>query len=211
MKVAAERRRVLEEHVQLLDLPAIGAAVAKLPSAPPTLSPITSARIQEFEQRCGVVLPDEYRAFLLTVGDGAPGPWGELVPLGYEPDPSTGDLGPLSDEFCARICEPFKGIGDGELDEHDEDEDEEDEEDDDGESWDEVNWDGVLPLAWGGDTMWAWLVVTGPERGRVWETENGDWFPAATPLCRPVTFREWYAVWLHEMQTRTAVLTSQPQ
>lgn len=195
---AAERRRVLEEHVRLLDLSAIKAAVAKLPSAAPTSSGVTSSRIEAFEARWGIVLPDEYRAFLLTVGDGAPGPWGGLIPLGYEPDPSTGELVPLSEEIGARIREPFKGSTDGA-------ESELAEERDDGDPREEATWDGVLPLAWGGDTMWAWLVVTGPERGRVWETESGSWFPAATPLCRPVTFREWYAVWLCDAQpTRAA-------
>jgi hypothetical protein len=200
LEAAAARRVVLEERIRALDHAALAAAVAGLPPTLPRPTPITLAQIQEHEARWGVVLPEGLREFLLAVGDGAPGPWGGLIPLGKQRNPSTGALEPLPEEVSARMREPFAGRGPVDVG-GDPIEDEEDGDDEHDWITEDPSLDGVLPLAYGGCAMWAWIVVTGPERGRVWETDSCGWSPAATPLCRPVTFLEWYAVWL---------LTSQP-
>ena len=56
--------------------------------------------------------------------------------------------------------------------------------------------DGVLPIAEFDDNgVSYYVVVHGDERGRIWEVDGG-YSPAASPLCRPLNFREWYALWL---------------
>jgi hypothetical protein len=183
-------RADLERRIATLHWPAIKSAVLELADSRPT--PVPLSDIEAFEQECGVSLPDEYREFLLMIGVPAPGPRDGLVPFGCG-FPHDGDLPPelwefpvLSEEERGSLRLPFPGRHTG-------DENADDDRDDDAmENW---HAEGVLPLATDLSNYWAFLVVTGDERGRVWESEDGT-HPALTPLCRPVSFREWYAVWL---------------
>lgn len=180
----------LERRIAALDWPAIKSVVLELADATPT--PVPLSEIERFEQECGISLPSEYREFLLRIGTPAPGPGDGLVPFGrsFPHDdalpPELRDFPALAaqERACLRLPFPGRNPSDGNTGD----------DDDDGE---DLGGDGLLPLATDLCGYWAYLVVSGTERGRVWECEDGM-HPARTPLGRPVSFREWYAVWLVE-------------
>jgi hypothetical protein len=173
----------LERRIAALDWPAIKAAVLELADAPPT--PISLAEIEAFERGYGISLPGDYREFLLLIGTNAPGPGEGLVPFRCGFPDEDGRFLEVDDEGWSRLRLPFPGR-------HPDRGADEDPELGTFDGWLD---EGVLPLATNLSDFWAHLVVTGPERGRVWETDGGT-FPAPTRLGRPVGFREWYAEWL---------------
>ena len=184
---AAESRRLeLEASVAALDLEMIRTNVQQLVEAP--LSVVAAADIEAFERDHGVTLPSDYHRFLTTIGDRAPGPLGGLIPFGHGLPDDDDEHHLLDDDTRDRIGKPFPGRDTGD-------------EDADDEHNGALDFDdfahGVVPLA-SADMLTAWLVVHGTEAGRVWECDGGSWYRAATPLCRPVSFREWYAVWLSQ-------------
>lgn len=69
------------------ELMVVGASVHKYELA----EPATTAAVEAWEAKHGVSLPEAYRSFLLTVGDGGPGPGEGMLPLASEWD--RGDPG----------------------------------------------------------------------------------------------------------------------
>ena len=148
--------------------------------------------VASFEDELGVRLPDEYRAFLLTVGDGhtpfwkGPGPgvgppyYGLLsMRDSLTPEPSAAHPPPV------RPREPFPleraWVWEGDPDAAEE-------------RINSVFTDGLLYLGTDGCGMYWVLVVTGTERGHVWfVAEQG-----ACPTVPPVDFLAWYEHWLNE-------------
>lgn len=59
--------------------------------------------------------------------------------------------------------------------------------------------DGAIPLCHEGCALRDWLVVTGPEAGRMWHdatAEYGGWRPILDPSGARSTFEAWYLRWL---------------
>lgn len=173
---------------------------------------LSEDEVVAFEREYGITLPEEYRTFLLEVGDGGLGPGGGLCPLAEAAEQSpTRDLDqPFP--FCYRLCEEERARFGEDLRSH---------------SWQEAlalaerrgqgaprnrreieyYQPGVLYLATPNEP-WAsvYLVVTGEDRGLTWgygHIECG-WVPETQTWAEdeegidkpPRGFFRWYEDWL---------------
>lgn len=148
---------------------AFGASVHRYRLNPP----LSEGELAAFEERHACRLPADYRAFLRTWGNGGAGPYYGVYPLAEAP--IYGDLAkpfPLVAAWNEAL--PFDVDVPAELR------------------------DGCLGLSDIGCGYWVFLVVTGPQRGFVWE----DYSAAAEGITPTgMTFHEWYHGWLsHRMR-----------
>jgi len=183
-----------------------------------TLGPTrTDAELSALEQSCGVRLPDDYRAFLIHVGDGING------------DAECGGAGPgyglysveTLSELADRVCQPFplehSILQVTELEQSD----------DYWPTWKDASdrtRHGSLPLAHYGCGIFARLVLTGDGHGTVWIVDGavGDIahfadycryhtsgggktiHGGATVVDGPHSFTMWYEDWLDANLTPAA-------
>lgn len=140
--------------------------------------PLAEAELASFEAEHGVTLPPGYRGVLREIGDQAPLPTRPdrvLAPLRGARSMTTASsfLGPLAEPF------PHTGTDAVEL-----------EWDDEADDYADPLWlRGCLPLAGAGCDESIVLVVSGPDRGRVWGVT-----PSAAPELHPtgLEFSSWY-------------------
>lgn len=180
----------------------------------------TAEEVASFESEHGVRLPEDYRAFLVGLGNGGAGPFYGIFPLGTHDD-EAGDL-----VGQPNVAFPYTAawrLSDDEIEALDDDETGALE----AEYWRPL--DGALPVVLEGAGRHTWLVVTGPERGHVWQDTRDDrggfrpwasgaawkrsedhvvWRPPAIgggarqgdapdePDRERLTFLEWYELWL---------------
>jgi hypothetical protein len=154
---------------------------------------LNESDITRFEQQFGVKLPEEYRDFLLIVGNGGAGPDYGILSLeqsleeiaGYI-DPDEGDP-PLS-EFLARPFVPPTYL--------------EGSEDDDSDGFDSYL-TGMLPICEVGCGHNYQLCLSGIERGNIWfwNTNTGRYYPTTSrnrsDSKKALTFFQWYQEWLY--------------
>ncbi|MFE2722232.1 SMI1/KNR4 family protein [Kitasatospora sp. NPDC059327] len=175
------------------------------------------AELAGLEAQIGVRLPEEYRTFLLRVGAGGAGPAYGTFPVRRTADRWgwEGDGADLAD--WSRLAEPFPAAPldptalrtllercPQEEDFTDTDEDFDTAYEAWDEQWGEVMWApqrtvGAIVLCHLGCAARQWLVVSGPERGRIWNDDRADEVDLAPLLDtggRPVTFARWYLDWL---------------
>ncbi len=184
--------------------------------------PLTPADVADLEGQVGAVLPEEYREFLLQVGAGGAGPAYGVFPVRrvqgrWRWEGDGADLADLS-----RLAEPFPRLGpDPDLvgtlrEQRPEEQDFEEIEDFDDaiEAWDE-RWEpvmfspdrtvGAIVISHLGCAARQWLIVSGPEAGRIWSDNRAD-DEDLTPLLdehgAPKTFGRWYLDWLNESEQR---------
>jgi hypothetical protein len=180
--------------------------------------PLTEAELKELEEQLGVHLPTEYREFLLEVGAGGAGPCYGVFPLRrvngrwrWE-----GDGAELTE--LDRLAAPFPVRGPGVLEIAALLAQRPDEERGAAgvagaaawaewrDKWRTMVWApwrtvGAIALCHLGGGTRHWLVVSGPARGHMWADDRAnhrDLAPVRTPDGRPVTFAEWYRIWLDE-------------
>lgn len=165
-----EELRLLLEKARTadVDLQQFGAKNHKYQWNPPVSLP----DLEEFEQEIGVTLPEDYRNFLLQVGDGGAGPFYGLFSLRQV----HGWLEwPVEPE---KIPYLYPGMNIDGLEE-------------------KGNWRrGCIPIGSQGDVYFTYLLVAGPNRGRVVYIEyERSWvfFP------REPDFLSWYTRWLREI------------
>lgn len=183
--------------------------------------PLTAADLDAVETLLGVELPEDYRTFLLDVGAGGAGPAYGVFPLrrvGERAWRWIGDGGDLTDP--GRLAEPFPDpVDPAALEalaaERPEEEDFEDVDDFDPvyEAWEERMVEllhdprrtaGAICLCHEGCARRVWLVVAGPERGRMWldpRCDDADLCPLTDVRGVPVDFRGWYLGWLAEAES----------
>jgi hypothetical protein len=128
----------------------------------------TPDEIERFEQAHHIRLPHDYRAFLMTVGNGAIGPFYGIHPLGQTTD------GPWKPHVIGTLASTFPHTAPWNLPE-DRLEELQNDEDDDAlveEYWRPVG--GAIPIADEGCNLRDLLVVTGPEAGHVWHEGVAD-------------------------------------
>ncbi|WP_026404522.1 SMI1/KNR4 family protein [Actinomadura rifamycini] len=150
--------------------------------------PLAEERVAAFEERNAVRLPDAYRRFVTTIGNGGPGPYRGLLAL----DPDLYDPGYAGTFPCGPDDLP--------------------------ETWPRETFEwayrhpyrGTLRLARQHDIEWEYhdtaepesrLVLSGPGRGRVVMVDaDGDRFP---PIHHPAPdFLAWYDEWLDDPFSR---------
>ncbi|MFB7476077.1 SMI1/KNR4 family protein [Kitasatospora sp. NPDC056184] len=183
----------------------------------PVLSP---AELAGLEAQIGVRLPWEYRTFLLAVGAGGAGPAYGVFPVQHESGRWrwTGDGADLAD--FSRLAEPFPVHGPAPavveklLEECPREQDFDEIEDFDTayEGWDRqwgaVMWNpertvGALAICHLGCAARQWLVISGPQRGRIWSddrVDEVDLAPLQNQDGQPVTFARWYLDWLEHAE-----------
>jgi SMI1/KNR4 family protein SUKH-1 len=126
------------------------------------MPPVPESAVLQFEGKHGIRLPEDYRSFLLQVSEGEAGPYYGLYPFTW-------------------ICESLETEGiDISLPFIPEPEEE-----------DESEYDGRIRLSHHGCGLESALIVTGAERGKVW-----DDFGRPVPTGK--SFLEWYESWLDE-------------
>ncbi|WP_344622396.1 SMI1/KNR4 family protein [Kitasatospora arboriphila] len=183
----------------------------------PVLAP---AEVEALEAQLGTALPEEYRSFLLQVGAGGAGPCHGVYPVHRTEGrwAWSGDGADLAD--LDRTAEPFPAAGPdpealaGLVAQRPDEESFEDEDEYDTamEEWDDRMGDllwaadrtvGAIVLCHLGCGQREWLIVSGPEHGRIWSDnriDDLDLAPLLDPEGRPVTFARWYLDWLDEAE-----------
>ncbi len=170
----------------------------------PTLS---EDEVSDFEIENRIRLPEDYRQFLIRVGNGGAGPYYGLFKLG-EMDHDF-DYGPWGD-FVGQLSSPFphtEAWNDltGKPDEQVAiDSDEYDALLDTFEEryYDTCQVNGAISICHLGCALRQWLVVTGPEAGNVWCDDRADYkglHPLQAKGRQRTTFFEWYRDWLDEV------------
>lgn len=178
--------------------------------------PLTAAEVADVEEWLGVELPEAYRSFLVHVGAGGAGPAFGVLPLRREDLGGWRWVGDVPEEVEPdRLAELFPGGVDPMavteiLAQRPFEEDFDDLADLDAafEEWEErladVQYDprstaGALCLSDEGCGLTVWLVVTGPERGRMWRDprcDGTDLYPLRDADGSPMHFAAWYLAWL---------------
>ncbi|WP_150241211.1 SMI1/KNR4 family protein [Nocardiopsis quinghaiensis] len=192
------------------------------------LDPLTPGELAELEGQLGTRLPDGYREFLLRVGAGGAGPAYGVFPVVRGTDGRWRWHGDGTDLAApTRLAEPFPVTGPDPESlaalraQEPLEEDFEDIEEFDRvyEAWDarmgDLLWAedrtaGALCLCHLGCALRQWLVVSGPEAGRMWNdgrVDDEDLQPLTGEDGTPLTFVDWYLEWLREASRTVAVRT----
>ncbi len=138
-------------------------------------SPASLKEIEAFERETAISLPDGYRNFLLQAGNGGAGPFYGLFSLEQVKGWLSWQVESGETPYLAPGTDPdsLKDLGDRDHD------------------WRR----GCIPIESQGDTYFTYLLVAGPDRGRVVYIEyERSWifFP------REPDFLSWYIRWLRE-------------
>lgn len=152
-------------------------------------APAGEEAIQEFEEQQGIRLPEEYRDFLMLVGNGGAGPYYGLYGLKALKEDLSDSHGvrlyrvmeepviypKMSEEEWDRMADP-EGRRKGE----------------------EVHpYAGILPIGTQGCTLMTGLMLAGPYRGQVVYYDED--FCGPPFFAREKGFLEWYERWLREV------------
>ncbi len=177
--------------------------------------PLPEQEVCQFEAMHRVALPQDYRGFLIHVGNGGAGPYYGLFKLGEMDQLRATAPWTEGGGFVGILSEPFPHTGPwndltGQPENDESREDDPEWEDEHTRQmdlwWDETYWNpanvnGAIPICHLGCALRQWLVVTGPEAGNVWcddRTDNGGLYPLTRGESRRISFIEWYCTWLDE-------------
>ncbi len=169
--------------------------------------PVPESELVAFESRHGVVLPEDYRQFLLLAGDGGAGPYYGIEPLaewdywceqeseepGFLASPSPiEDNDSLKQAWAAvrerdgrmrsGVIKPGAGPSD---------------------AWEQYFpdlWDwarGSMHVCDHGCTYSSRLIISGPARGRIVNVDAQGWYPPY--FVRDLNFVDWYERWLDQV------------
>lgn len=159
---------------------------------------IAAEELQAWEAQHGIDLPDSYRAFLLTAGNGDAGPDCGLFSFAESARMLREDSGdptipfPYGDLAAPRADEIYSaGAWDGAR-----------------QQWQQIlearqpldaPIDGALPISDAGCGNFHWLVLSGAARGQVWLDDRASssiWLPTADECGGALDFAQWYLRWL---------------
>jgi hypothetical protein len=174
----------LADELRQLRAADTGFRVFGSPSHRYVMRPVLSEQaLREFEAARGVILPDDYRLFLRTVGDGAAGPSYGLQSLEtaskyHTPGEPFPFEQPADSEFVDEVAD-WRRHRDGSLYVA-------------GDAvgqWQDDGEPGVLEICEHGCAIYSYLVVTGPSRGTMWDGSD-SLYPTGE------TFLAWYRTWV---------------
>lgn len=174
--------------------------------------PLPLGVLEAFEAEHGITLPEDYKYFLTTIGNGGAGPAYGLLSFGeydegvWSDGRLVGDVGQpfpyaaawnLPESFWSqepdlpsgtpveeedRLLEAWHAIVEREY-------------------WNPQRMNGAIPICHRGCALRQWLVVHGLQRGYVWNDDRAD-CAGVSPLTdaegQPMTFRDWYIDWLEK-------------
>ncbi len=173
-------------------------------------APLRHDQLLAIQDQYGFTVPDDYRAFVTTTGNGGPGPGYGLWPLGLW-DPTDRHLeawadGRWTDQPGRQFPHTAPWNLPGELLAEAPPEDA---------PWEELDayadkadaanrqpglTDGAIPIAHLGCAIWLMLIVTGPERGNIWiddRASDAGIYPATTEQhAQRMTFADLYQDWI---------------
>lgn len=163
------------------------------------------AELDQLERAHGFRLPEDYRAFITTIGNGGAGPSYGVIPFRGNDSEDFTVYETLGTPFAYQdTFDPNHLLGDN-LDENDEEieltEEQEDEQAERQEAyWAAFDSTGALYLCHHGCATRSLLIVSGPCRGQIWADDAahcGGYRPE-TNLETGVrlTFTSWYMAWL---------------
>lgn len=166
------------------DLQVFGAYDHKYQLKPPA----SEEAVQALEVRLGVQLPEEYRDFLMLMGNGGVGPYYGI----YSLEESQKKLQRISELYSIRMMEPViypkmcdedwnRAVDSGDRRNRDA----------------VYPYDGILPIGSQGCTLMTGLVLKGPYRGQV--VYYDDDFCGKPFFVREKGFLAWYERWLREV------------
>jgi len=178
--------------------------------------PLPSADIELVEKRFSVRLPDDYKTFLTTIGNGGAGPYYGVFPFGQQDD-CHDFRGWEGGGLVGDLSQPFRHVTTWNLPEsfwqsqpdpppgitlEDEDKmmvawDRELEQD----YWNPSIMNGAIPICHLGCALRQWLVINGQQKGFVWNDFRADYrgiSPVIRETGRQITFSDWYMAWLIE-------------
>ncbi len=163
------------------------------------LGPVIDERaVTTFESTHGIVLPADYRAFVTRVGNGGAGPFYGVFRLG-EMDDGFGFAPWKTGELVGNLARPFPHREAWNLtgDELEALQNALSDEETERAYWGPM--DGAVPICHQGCNLRDWLVVTGPEAGRMWHdatADYGGWEPIVDRSGAHLSFGAWYLRWL---------------
>jgi hypothetical protein len=182
--------------------------------------PLSEADVISFERHHAVSLPTDYRYFLTRIGNGGAGPYYGIFPLGHmDSSGNTLQTWKSGDGFVGVLSEPFplrdawndlSGQPPNDLPETDEEQYWQKKEVFDGEYWDASRVNGAIPICHKGCALRVWLVVKGPESGRLWEDGRADCaglYPLLLKDGSRASFSSWYCEWLDDVLLKASVLS----
>lgn len=173
--------------------------------------PLSEAEVGEFEAQHRIRLPEDYRGFLINLGNGGAGPYYGLFKLGEMDDCHDVQKWNESNGFVGVLANPFPHVAAwNDLSAEPNESDDELEYEKRLDAFDAVYWNsdnvnGAIPLCHHGCALRDWLVVTGREAGHMWNDARADYAglcPISVGAKTRVTFLEWYMHWLNKALTK---------
>jgi hypothetical protein len=170
--------------------------------------PLSEADLADFERRHRIVLPPDYREFLLTVGNGGAGPDCGVHKLGCadEDRPWNPD-----DWLIGDLAAPFPHTAEWNPVPFDPDKDDPSDEllsEIEPEYFALKHVNGAIPICHRGCNLRFWLVVTGTEARHVWYDRRVEWrglIPVPATWAPRATFGDWYCDWLIEAERKAGL------
>lgn len=156
--------------------------------------PLAESDVVHFEIDQKISLPQDYREFLLLVGNGGAGPSYGVQRLGEMYDVPWSQMPGIVGE----LSKPFPYTEDWNYDPTTSNAIEETYRQQDF-YWSGQHVIGAIPICDHGCNLRDCLIVTGPERGNMWLDDRADWqglYPTTMPNRNRITFFEWYRSWL---------------
>lgn len=170
---------------------------------------LDEAVVATFEQRYGIRLPEDYRSFLTSTGNGGAGPFYGVFPLGNIDDSfdlrkwEDTDIGILSQAFpFNKEWNDLSGKPEDNLLERDEAQYWKQMEGFEHDYWDPALVNGAFPICHQGCALRILLVVSGDQAGYLWNdlrAEGRGLMPVHLEDGTRATFSAWYDEWLKEL------------
>jgi hypothetical protein len=178
--------------------------------------PLRPSKIESFERKHGVTLPEDYKYFITAVGNGGAGPYYGVFRFGehdnghgfckWKDGLLVGDLGKKFPHTKAwnlpkRFWDEVYGLVAG-PDAPEEEEERLYEERNKLLSkhyWDPAIMSGAIPICHLGCGLRHWLVINGKQKGFIWcdaRVDDRGIYPLRNSSRRQVAFAAWYLSWL---------------